>query len=174
MLPLTPEALAQPVPVPVLRELAGQHAPAIHPNTLQRLVQHESKARPLAIGVNGGMLEHQPRSLAQAINTARALRRQGYDFDAGLCQINVRNWQWLGLDEASVFDPAANLRACQTVLLDCYRRAPSPDSQAALRQALSCFNTGNHRGGFANGYVQKVVSVPVALPSVPGPKEPSR
>jgi type IV secretion system protein VirB1 len=167
MLLIPPEALAQPVPAQVLQSLAAQHAPAIHPNTVQRLVRHESKAYPLAIGVNGAMLQHQPRSLTQAINTARALRRQGYDFDAGLCQINVRNWQWLNLDEVSVFDPAANLRACQTVLLDCYQRAPSTNPQAALRQALSCFNTGNHRGGFANGYVSKVVAVPVAFPAVP-------
>lgn len=159
------------MPVAALQVLFAQNAPAIHPNLMLRLVQHESKRIPTNIGVNGAKLERTPRSLAQAANTARALRRQGYDFDAGLCQINVRNWQWLGLDDVSVFDPAANLRACQTVLLDCFRRAPSSDPQAALRQALSCFNTGNHRGGFANGYVTKVVSVPVALPPVPGPKE---
>jgi type IV secretion system protein VirB1 len=163
-----------PMDVPVLVQNIVTNAPAIHPRTALRLVQHESGRRPLAIGVNGAMLEHQPRSLVQAINTARELRRLGYDFDAGLCQINVRNWQWLGLDEVSVFDPATNLSACQTVLLDCFRRAPSNDPQAALRQALSCFNTGNYRGGFANGYVSKVVSVSVALPPVPGRKEPNR
>lgn len=173
MLALPPEALAQPMEVSVLTAHIDEFAPAIHPRTVLRIVQHESKRKPLAIGVNGAMLEHQPRSLAQAINTARALRRQGYDFDAGLCQINVRNWQWLRLDEVSVFSPAENLRACQTVLLDCYQRAPSTDPQAALRQALSCFNSGNHRSGFASGYVSRVVNVPAALPAVPL-KEPSR
>ncbi|WP_043458638.1 lytic transglycosylase domain-containing protein [Azohydromonas australica] len=154
------------LPVDVLLTLAALHAPAIHPNTVARVVEHESERQPLAIGVNGARLEHQPRSLAQAINTARALRQQGYDFDAGLCQINVRNFAWLGLDEVSVFDPASNLRACQTVLLDCFRRAPSPDPQAALRQAFSCFNSGNHQAGFASGYVSRVVNVPAAIPAV--------
>jgi type IV secretion system protein VirB1 len=153
--------------------LAALHAPAVHPNTALRIVEHESGRQPLAIGVNGARLEHQPRSLGQAIATARALRQQGYDFDAGLCQINVRNFHWLGLDERSVFDPAQNLRACQAVLLDCFQRAPTTDPQAALRQALSCFNTGNHRSGFANGYVGRVVGLPAALPAVPS-KEPSR
>lgn len=158
--------------VEAVLELAALHAPAIHPNTVARIVEHESARQPLAIGVNGGRLEHQPRSLAQAINTARSLRAQGYDFDAGLCQVNVRNFRRLGLDEVSVFDPAKNLSACQTVLLDCFKRAPSTDPQAALRMALSCFNTGNHRAGFANGYVGRVVNVPAALPAVLS-KEPS-
>ncbi|WP_051244492.1 lytic transglycosylase domain-containing protein [Azohydromonas australica] len=149
--------------VEALLALAMLHAPVIHPNTVARIVEHESGRQPLAIGVNGASLEHQPRSLAQAINTARALRAQGYDFDAGLCQINVRNFHKLGLDEVSVFDPAENLRACQTVLLDCFRRAPSPDPQAALRQALSCFNSGNHQAGFASGYVSRVVNVPAPI-----------
>jgi type IV secretion system protein VirB1 len=169
-----PADLAAAIPVAALLAMAVQHAPEVHPRTVLRIVEHESKRRPLAIGVNGAMLEHQPRSLSQAIATARVLHRQGYDFDAGLCQINRRNWQWFGLDEFTVFDPAENLRACQAVLLDCFQRAPSPDPQAALRQALSCFNTGNHRGGFANGYVQRVVSVPVAIPADPGTKERSR
>jgi type IV secretion system protein VirB1 len=138
------------------------------------IVEHESKRHRLAIGVKGAQLAYQPRSLAQAVATARELRRLGYDFDAGLCQVNIRNWQWLGLTDATVFDPAQNLRACQTVLLDCFQRAPSSDPQAALRLALSCFNTGNYRNGFINGYVQRVVTLPVAFPAAPGPKEPPR
>lgn len=166
MLALPAEALARPMEVPVLVALIERHASAIHPRTVLRIVEHESARQPLVIGVNGGRLEHQPRSLAQAINTARTLRQQGYDFDAGLCQINVRNFRRLGLDEVSVFDPAANVRACQTVLLDCFRRAPSADPQAALRQAFSCFNSGNHQAGFASGYVSRVVNVPAAIPAV--------
>jgi type IV secretion system protein VirB1 len=169
-----PCALAAPIPVAVLVALAAQHAPDIHPRTVLHIVEHESKRYPLAIGVNGAQLAHQPRSLAQAVATARELRRRGYDFDAGLCQVNVRNWQWLGLTEFTVFDPAQNLRACQTVLLDCFQRAPSSDPQAALRLALSCFNTGNYRGGFFNGYVHRVVTAPVAFPAALGPKELSR
>jgi type IV secretion system protein VirB1 len=167
-----PADLGTAIPMAAVFALAVEHAPEIHPRMVLRVVEHESKRQPLAIGVNGAMLEHQPRSLGQAIATARELHRQGYDFDAGLCQINRRNWQWLGINEVTVFDPAQNLRACQAVLLDCFERAPSPDPQSALRQALSCFNTGNFRGGFANGYVLRVVTVPVAFP--PGPKEPSR
>jgi type IV secretion system protein VirB1 len=146
-------------------------APAVHPLTIVPLLYTESGHRPLAINVNGGRLERQPRTLAEAIVTARELRRLGYDFDAGITQINVHNWHWLGLDEVSVFDPCRNLAAAQSLLLDCFKRAPSPDPQTALRQALSCYNTGNHRGGFVNGYVARVVGAPSALPSIPALKE---
>lgn len=166
--------VAMPIHAEAVVDVASRCAPLIHPNTVVRLVQNESGRKALAIGINGGArLEHQPRTLGQAIATARVLRQQGYNFDAGLAQINVKNWTWLGLDEISVFDICTNLRAAQTVLLDCFDRAPSSDPQAALRQALSCFNTGNHRGGFANGYVSRVVSIPAFLPTV-ARKEPSR
>jgi type IV secretion system protein VirB1 len=149
-------------PIAALLPLLPVCAPAVHPDTILRLIHTESGYNALAIGVNGARLERQPKNLAEAIVTARVLRRQGYDFDAGSTQINIRNWAWLGLDEVSVFDPCKNLRAAQTVLLDCFKRAPAADPQTALRQALSCFNTGNHRSGFTNGYVTKVVRAPVA------------
>src|SRR5690606_957176 len=99
-----------------------------------------------------------PRSLEEATAAAQTLIDQGIDFDAGLGQINVRNWAWLKLDATTVFDPCRNLAAAQTVLADCYARAlpTHKDPQQALRAALSCYNTGNFRRGFTNGYVGKV------------------
>lgn len=150
--------------------LMPQCAPDVAPSTMARLVHVESGFNALAINVNGGRLERQPRTLAEAVVTARELRKQGWDFDAGAAQINVRNWRWLGLDEFTVFDPCTNLRAAQAVLLECFGRASSGDEQQRLRGALSCFNTGNHRAGFANGYVSKVMRAPGLPPTV---KEPS-
>ncbi|OZI71344.1 lytic transglycosylase domain-containing protein [Bordetella genomosp. 12] len=145
-----------------LAALALSCAPNIHPVTLHALVRHESRARQYAIGVNrkGQHLPRQPRTLAEASAAAQRLIDQGIDFDAGLGQINVRNWAWLNLDTATVFDPCRNLAAAQTVLADCYVRAlPShKDPQQALRAALSCYNTGNFSRGFSNGYVGKVLT----------------
>jgi type IV secretion system protein VirB1 len=150
-----------------LPALMQQCAPAIHPATLVRVLSRESGQRVLAIGVNGARLERQPQNLSEAVATARNLQRLGYDFDAGLAQINVRNWSWLGLTPETVFNPCENLKAAQRVLLDCFDRAPSRDAQTRIRQMLSCYNTGNHRDGFRNGYVYGVVGVPVAIPTVP-------
>lgn len=141
-------------------ELAARCAPQIHPVTLSALVLQESHANPFAIGINGGTakLQRQPRNRSEAIATADWLRINGHNFDAGLGQINVKNMGWLGLSVADLFDPCANLRAAGTVLADCYSRAAkgAGAGQTALRSALSCYNTGNFKRGFANGYVSKV------------------
>lgn len=156
-----------------LAALALSCAPHIHPVTLQALVRHESRARQYAIGVNakGHPLPRQPRTLSEASAAAQRLIDQGIDFDAGLGQINVRNWAWLKLDCTTVFDPCRNLAAAQTVLADCYARAlpRHKDAQQALRAALSCYNTGNFSRGFSNGYVGKVptqaqIKVPALAP----------
>ncbi|WP_066453101.1 lytic transglycosylase domain-containing protein [Castellaniella caeni] len=161
--------------------LALACAPNIHPVTLEALIRHESGARQYAIGVNrkGKALPQQPHDLEAASRAAEKLIAQGIDFDAGLGQINVRNWDWLGLTSTTVFDPCRNLAAAQTVLSDCYARALNShrDQQQALRAALSCYNTGNFHRGFANGYVGKVlaqagIQVP-ALKPVTHPGSPS-
>lgn len=135
--------------------LALTCAPNIHPVTLHALIRHESRVQPYAIGVNrkGQHLKQQPQTLTEATAAADLLIDQGIDFDAGLGQINVRNWAWLNLDSKTVFDPCRNLAAAQTVLAECYARAlpRQTDPQHALRAALSCYNTGNFKRGFANG-----------------------
>jgi len=145
-----------------LTALALACAPNIHPITLDALIRHESGARQYAIGVNhkGKALSQQPHDLEAANQAAEKLIAQGIDFDAGLGQINVRNWDWLGLTSTTVFDPCRNLAAAQMVLSDCYARALNShrDQQQALRAALSCYNTGNFHRGFANGYVGKVLA----------------
>jgi type IV secretion system protein VirB1 len=145
-----------------LATLALACAPNIHPVTLDALIRHESGAKQYAIGVNrkGHALPSQPRDLEAARTAAEKLITQGIDFDAGLGQINVRNWAWLGLTSTTVFDPCRNLAAAQTVLSDCYARALDShrSQQQALRAALSCYNTGNFRRGLANGYVGKVLA----------------
>jgi type IV secretion system protein VirB1 len=142
--------------------LALTCAPNIHPATLSALVQHESSANQYAIGVNdpAHRLSHQPSSLDRAVSVARALIADGVNFDAGLGQINVRNWGWLGLTAETVFDPCTNLTAAQTVLSECYARALKTHrpTQQALRAALSCYNTGDLTRGFKNGYVGRVLA----------------
>jgi len=145
-----------------LTALALTCAPNIHPITLHALIRHESRVQQYAIGVNrkGRHLRQQPKTLAEATAAADRLIDQGIDFDAGLGQINVRNWARLNLDSKTVFDPCRNLAAAQTVLAECYARAlpRQTDPQHALRAALSCYNTGNFKRGFTNGYVGKVLA----------------
>jgi type IV secretion system protein VirB1 len=154
-------------------------APLVHADTARALVSVESAFNPWAIGVVGGVLVRQPRHRAEALATARALQAAGWNFSLGLAQINVGNFERLGLSVEAAFEPCTNLGAMQTVLVECFDRAnassPSPaQDQASLRRALSCYYSGNFATGFRHGYVSRVVmAASRPAPSVPPtpPKE---
>ena len=137
--------------------LAAACAPLVHPTTAKGLVSVESSFNPHAIGVVAGVLDRQPATEAEARATARMLHQAGWNFSVGLAQINVRNFERLGLTVDTAFDPCTNLRAMQTVLTDCSGRTKS-EPQLALRQALSCYYSGNFATGFHHGYVRKVMA----------------
>ena len=142
--------------------LALACAPLVHADTARALVSVESGFNPWAIGVVSGALVRQPRHRAEALATARSLQAAGWNFSVGLGQINVGNFDRLGLTLDNAFEPCTNLRAMQAVLTECHERArvarpgTAPD-QTALRQALSCYYSGNFSTGFRHGYVRKVV-----------------
>jgi len=137
--------------------LALACAPLVHASTAHALVSVESSFNPHAIGVVGGVLERQPRNRSEALATAARLQATGWNFSVGLAQINVHNFERLGLTPATAFDPCENLRAMQAVLTECFDRSASDrPNQVALRQALSCYYSGNFVTGFRQGYVQRV------------------
>ena len=135
-------------------------APAVHASTAQALITVESGFNPYAIGVVGGVLDRQPRNRAEALATADHLQAAGWNFSVGLAQINARNFERLGLTTATALDPCQILRAMQAVLGECFERSgQGVEPQTALRQALSCYYSGNFVTGFRHGYVQRVASV---------------
>lgn len=162
-----PYACAQTV-VPSLpfEKLAAACGPSIHPTTLKAVITTESSWNPYAIGVVGGRLERQPHSLDEAVATARALERQGFNFSLGLGQVNRYNLARYGQTYETVFDPCRNLQASAAILQDCFVRAKKRlgEDQQALRAAFSCYYSGNFTRGFRPdqtgqpNYVQKVVA----------------
>lgn len=146
--------------------LSQSCAPSVAPQTLAAIAHVESRFDPLAIGVNGnGPRPARARDAREAAATARRLLDRGAKLDLGLAQINSDNLGWLGLSVEDTFDPCLNLRAAATVLRAGYR--PSGEApahrQAALRVALSRYNTGDAGRGFRNGYVARVEQAAVAL-----------
>ena len=145
-----------PLTLVAMLALAQDCAPAVAPETLLSVAKVESGFDPLAIGVNGPP----PRSLrpttrADAVRTAARLIASGVSVDLGLAQINSRNLEWLGLTLEDAFDPCRNLEAAAKVLATNYRNASAGrEPQAALRVALSVYNTGSRTRGGA--YVGKV------------------
>lgn len=140
--------------------LAQVCAPHVDVTTLAALVRVESGFNPYAIGVVGARLQYQPRSYEQALATARALVARGYDFSVGLGQVNVRNLARVGESLTTIFDPCRNLRASSAILQQCFSRssARAGDSQGALRDALSCYYSGNFMTGYRQGYVGRILA----------------
>lgn len=154
----------------VVLALSQSCAPSVAPQTLAAIAHVESRFDPLAIGVNGGGdRPRRARDRADAILIARGLLSRGANLDLGLAQINSENLDWLGLSVEDAFDPCRSLNAAATVLRGGYR--PLTDTpagrQAALRVALSRYNTGDARRGFLNGYVARVEQAAVTLNLTP-------
>ena len=141
-------------------QLSTQCAPEVHPVTLAALVHTESKYNPYAIGVVGGRLSRQPKTLPEALEAVSQLQRAGYNFSMGLSQVNRYNLARFGESYQTIFEPCRNLRVGSAILKECYQRAQrrTPQEQQALRAALSCYYSGNFQRGFKDGYVQKVVA----------------
>jgi type IV secretion system protein VirB1 len=119
---------------------------------MQHVVEVESAFNRYAIGVVGGRLERQPRTLDEAVATAHMLAARGYDFSLGLAQVNRRNLGRFGLDTyAKAFGTCANLQAGARILGDCLVRARND-----WGKAFSCYYSGNFTSGFRDGYVAKV------------------
>jgi type IV secretion system protein VirB1 len=144
-------------------------APHVHSQTARAIVSVESSFNPYAIGVVGGVLDRQPATRAEALATAKALHAAGWNFSVGLGQINQRNFARLGLTLESAFDPCTNLGAMQVVLGQCFDDARPIDRAHALRlrDALSCYYSGNYSTGYRHGYVRRVV----LASAIPGRKE---
>lgn len=112
----------------------------------------ESSLNPFAIGVVGGRLLRQPKSLDEAVATAQMLEADGYNFSLGLAQVNRANLQKYGLDTyAKAFDICDNLAAGSRILAQCYAGA-----DGAWGKAFSCYYAGDYTTGFRDGYVQKI------------------
>ena len=153
-------------------DLAQQCAPAVHVQTMRSVVAVESSFNPFAIGVVGGRLKRQPRTLAEAVATAENLQRLGYNFSVGWSQVNRYNFAKYGLTLQMAFDKCHNLRAGSGILQACFRdaRKKFPVEQRALRAAFSCYYSGNFLRGFRPdragdiSYVDKVVRQAMLAP----------
>lgn len=135
-------------------ELMGCTDLAVPAEVMHHVVRVESSYNPFAIGVVGGRLARQPRSLAEAVSTSRMLEREGYNFSVGLAQVNRHNLARHGLDShEKAFDTCPNLRAGAKILSECRTRAGGD-----WGKAFSCYYSGNFVTGFEHGYVQKVLA----------------
>lgn len=143
-------------------ELILACAPQVAPETVQHIIHVESRGNPLAINVNARKGQERPRyrqpaTAAEAIEVVTPLIAAGYSVDLGLMQVNSKNLPKLGYSVAEMFEPCTNISAGAQILTTFYRSASSQyqAGQPALLAALSAYNTGDFRKGFANKYVDR-------------------
>lgn len=155
--------------------LALDCAPNVAPTTIAAIVRVESAGDPLAINVNtpNGPKRIRVATLREAVDAARREIAVGNTVDIGLMQINSRNLAPLGATLADAFEPCRNLELGAAILTDAYSRALAkhPEPQAALRAALSAYNTGDFHRGFRNGYVSRYDALHARRP-LPAPPAP--
>ena len=132
---------------------------------LAAIAIHESAGgHPFAVGVNGpGGGAHLFNTAAEAIAFARALDAQGRDYDAGLLQINKRQFARHGLTVESAFDACRSMKAGA----DHY----AADVRSVWTLAHRRYNTGGTERGAAYAASVEAVLARVrtadAAPAVP-------
>ncbi|MGV2181266.1 type IV secretion system protein VirB1 [Rhizobium rhizogenes] len=105
-------------------DLAQTCAPAIAIETLAAVVSLESRFQPFDIRVGeSSSLHEQPKSKAEAIETATALMAGHQNVQLGLGGIGIGELRKLDLSIADAFDPCLNLKATATLLDGYYRLA---------------------------------------------------
>lgn len=137
-------------------------APDVHPNTVAQIIRVESGGNPLAINVNGAKVRLKANNTKEAAQLTRQYIQKGHTVDVGLMQINSVNFASLGYKNniEKLFEPCANIAAGATILKNFYSNSKNAhkDPSAALRGAVSAYNTGSFSKGIKNGYVKKVYS----------------
>ncbi len=150
-------ARADPLSVGEFGQLALRCGASVAPSTLASIARTESAFQPLSINDNTTGTSGVPATRDIAIQIASKLLEAGHSVDVGIMQINSANFGRLGLTLEAAFDPCRSIAAAAVILAGDYVGGDTHEGeQAALRVAISKYNTGDAQRGFANGYVHKV------------------
>lgn len=133
-------------------DLASCPGLAVSMDVMHHVVRVESSYNPYAIGVVGGRLVRQPKTLPEALATVRMLESRGYNFSLGLAQVNRYNLAKYGIGSYErAFEVCPNLQAGSRILAECYSR-----SKGDWGKSFSCYYSGDFSTGFRHGYVRKI------------------
>ncbi|MBL8577273.1 MAG: lytic transglycosylase domain-containing protein [Mesorhizobium sp.] len=143
-------------------DLAQNCAPQVATETIAAVVSVESGFQPFAIRINTDHpLAEQPKTRAEAIETATILIAEGHDIDLGLGGINSGNLGRLGISVSDTFDFCLNIKASAALLEGYYRVALQGGATTAQAEAVmlrSYFGNGDASVGEMVGYDKKVMA----------------
>ena len=129
------------------------------PLLVSAVMQHESAGRVAALNINGWEGEaFTVDNTEQATVAANQFINEGYTVDVGLMQINSKNLERFGEPVALAYEPCNNPRLGERILIEniATARLSGLVGDAAIRGALSLYNTGSLTAGIKNGYVDKL------------------
>jgi type IV secretion system protein VirB1 len=143
-------------------DLAQNCAPQVATETIAAVVSIESGFQPFAIRINTDHpLAEQPKTRAEAIETATTLIAEGHNIDLGLGGINSGNLGRLGLSVSDTFDLCLNIKASAMLLEDYYQMALQGGATTVQAKAVmlrSYFGNGDASVGEMVGYDKKVLA----------------
>jgi type IV secretion system protein VirB1 len=141
-----------------LDDLVQSCAASVGPVTMKAIISVESGGNPLAIDDDTDHRSYSPRTLAQAQAIAARMISESHNFDAGIAQVNSRNFAAQGINAENIFDPCTNVQAGARILGRSYQAAARllwighpprtadeehMQEQLALRHAFSIYNSGS-------------------------------
>ncbi|MFU0505355.1 lytic transglycosylase domain-containing protein [Pseudaminobacter sp. NGMCC 1.201702] len=143
-------------------DLAQNCAPQVATETIAAVVSVESGFQPFAIRINTDHpLTEQPKTRAEAIETATMLIAEGHDIDLGLGGINSGDLGRLGISVSDTFDFCLNIKASAALLEGYYRVALQGGATTGQAEAVmlrSYFGNGDASVGEMVGYDKKVLA----------------
>ncbi|HEY9280666.1 MAG TPA: lytic transglycosylase domain-containing protein [Eoetvoesiella sp.] len=138
---------------------------ALQAPMMQQIYQVESGFNPFAIGVVGGRLVRQPKSLDEAVATAGYLAELGRNFSIGQGQVNKYHFVRLGWDSniKEGFDVCKNVVAAHAIFKQCQSWAlgsgfDAKQEYSATDAALSCYYSGKLGAGKTNPDVTRYIN----------------
>ena len=143
-------------------DLAQNCAPQVATETIAAVVSVESGFQPFAIRINTDRpLAEQPKTRAEAIESATTLIAEGHDIDLGLGGINSGNLGRLGLSVSDTFDFCLNIKASAALLEGYYQIALQGGATTAQAEAVmlrSYFGNGDASVGEMVSYDKQVLA----------------
>ncbi len=124
---------------------------------LQKIIMHESGGNEFAVDDNTTRRSYFPKDRASA--QALLVQLRGDNIDAGLTQLNERNWPALGVTEANVFDRCTNIQGGARVFAYFYN--------LAIREGLAGYNTGDIYSAVGARYADLVLDRTTEFPQAP-------
>ncbi len=143
-------------------DLAQNCAPQVATEIIAAVISVESGFHPFAIRINTDRpLAEQPKTRAEAIETATTLIAEGHDIDLGLAGINSGNLGRLGISVSDTFDFCLNIKASAALLEGYYQVALKGGATTAQAEAVmlrSYYGNGDASVGEMVGYDKKVLA----------------